>query len=265
MIEVAIAMSLLSMAPNPAPIVVGLITFAVYANDRVADADDDIVSNPGQAAFARRHRDSLYLLAALAYALAIAISLFGGPFALVLTLLPGAFWVVYGSHWGTSLNSSIDRLKNVLVVNSAVVALAWAICLTLLPVAFADVGLSPAVAVVFAYFFLRSFVDVEIPNVRDIEADRRVGVTTLPTVFGVRRTRRALYAVDLSTAGLVSYATFIGLVAWPLALALIVGLCYSLVIISQLGRTANPDFLGQAPNGEYVLVGAAMAIFVIVL
>lgn len=258
MIEVAIAMSLLSLAPSPAPIVVGLITFAVYANDRVADADEDIVSNPGQAAFARRHRDSLYLLAALAYASAIAISLFAGPLALALTLLPGAFWVLYGSHWLSSVNGHVDRLKSVLVVNSAVVALAWATCLTLLPVVFADTAISPAVAVVFAYFFLRSFVDVEIPNVRDIEADRNGGVKTLPTTFGVGRTRRALYSVDLFTAGVVVYAAAIDLIAWSFVAALVVGLCYSLVLISRLGRTAHADVLGQAPNGEYVLVGAVM-------
>ena len=265
MIEVAIAMSLLSLAPNPAPIVVGLITFAVYANDRVADADDDIVSNPDQAAFARRHADSLYVLAALAYALAIAISLFAGPLALALTLLPGAFWVVYGSHWLSSVNGHIDRLKNVLVINSAVVALAWATCLALLPVVFANAALSPAVVIVFAYFFLRSFVDVEIPNVRDIEADRNGGVTTLPTKFGVRRTRQALYSVDLFTAGLVAYAATIGLIAWPYVAALLVGLCYSLLLISQLGRTTHADVLGQAPNGEYVLVGVMMAMVVLIV
>ena len=264
MIEVAIAMTLLSLPLSPAPLVVGLVTFAVYTNDRVADAEADAVSNPHQAAFARRHRDSLYVLAAAAYGLAISIALFGGPIALALTLIPGVFWIVYGSHWVKSLNSRIERLKNILVLNSAVVALAWATCLTFLPVAFADAALTPAVGVVFGYFFLRSFVDVEIPNVRDIDADRAVGVMTIPSVVGVRGTRVALYGVDLVTAILVGYAAVTGLIAWPLAVALCVGLCYSLGIISQLGRITDTTFLGQAPNGEYVLVGLSLVVIVLV-
>jgi len=41
--------------------VVGLITFAVYANDRIADADADARDKPGQVAFVRRHEDALYV------------------------------------------------------------------------------------------------------------------------------------------------------------------------------------------------------------
>jgi 4-hydroxybenzoate polyprenyltransferase len=264
MIEVTIAMMLLSFPPSPAPVIVGLITFAVYTNDRVADAEADAVSNPKQAAFARRHGDSLYTLAALAYGLAISLAVFGGPVALGITLLPGIFWILYGSHWVTSLNSRVQRLKNLLVINSAVVALAWATSLTFLPVAFADGSLTPAVGLVFGYFFLRSFVDVEIPNVRDIDADRAVGVMTIPTVFGIRRTRHALYGVDLLTAVLVGYGVLSDLIAWPLGVALCVGLCYSLGIISRIGRTVDEDFLGQAPNAEYVLVGGVMLLILAV-
>lgn len=87
--EVVVAMALLSLPLNAAPVVVGLVTFAVYTNDRLADADTDAVSNPRQAAYARRNRDVLYVLASLAYGLAVALSVLGGPMALGLTLLPG--------------------------------------------------------------------------------------------------------------------------------------------------------------------------------
>lgn len=257
MAEVAIAMTLLSLEPSLAPVVVGLVTFAVYTNDRVADVETDAVSDPERSAFVRRHRNVLYVLASVSYGLAVAISVLGGIAAFAVTLLPGAFWVAYAADWMPDIGSQIRRLKDVLVVNSAVVALAWAITLTALPVAFADASVTPATVAVFAYFFLRSFVDTEIPNVGDIEADRAIDVATLPVKFGVPATRRALYGVDLLTAAVVGVAAYTGHFSVVLTAALALGLCYSLVVTGLLGRVDN-DLLSLASECEYVVVVGAI-------
>ncbi len=259
-VEVGIAMAVLSLPLSPAPLVVGLVTFAVYANDRIADVDDDAVDKPAQAAFVRRHRDVLYVAAAAAYGTALAVSMLGGPLALALALLPGGFWVLYATDWLPQLGDQMHRLKDVLVVNTAVVALAWAVSLTFLPLAFADRGVTPAVALVFAYFFLRSFVDTELPNVRDREGDREAGVRTLPVVFGLERTRLALYAVDAATAAVLAYAVVAGHLSVLVGLALGVGLVYSLAVTSLLARYADRPWLTLAPEFEYVVVAAALAL-----
>jgi 4-hydroxybenzoate polyprenyltransferase len=258
MAEVAVATVLLSIPLSAAPLVVGLVTFAVYTNDRLADAETDAVSNPRQAAFARRHRDVLYVLASLAYGLAVALSVLGGPVALAVTLLPGVFWVLYASDWVPDVGLRFHRLKEVLVVNSAVVAFAWAVTLTFLPLSFAGETISPAAGVVFAYFFLRSFVDTEIPNVRDVEGDRAIGVSTLPVVFGVSRTRRALYGVDLSTVALVGFAAATGVFSVAPTIALVIGLVYSLCVTSLVGRLDDVERLSLAAECEYVVVSIAL-------
>ncbi|MGB9966070.1 UbiA family prenyltransferase [Halobacterium hubeiense] len=259
-VEVGIAMAVLSLPLSPAPVVVGLITFAVYANDRIADVDDDAVDKPEQAAFVRRNRDVLYVAAAAAYGLAVAVAMLGGPAALALALLPGAFWVLYASDWLPRLGSRLRRLKDVLVVNTAVVAFAWAVSLTFLPLAFADRGVTPAAGLVFAYFFLRSFVDTELPNVADREGDREAGVRTLPVVLGLERTRLALYAVDAVTAAVLAYAVAAGHLSVLVALALGVGLVYSVAVTSLLARSADRDWLTVAPELEYLVVAAALSL-----
>jgi len=192
-VETLIATVLLGVSPTVAPAVVALVTFAVYSVDHVADADTDAASTPNRALVARRYGDQLMIAAALAYGLAVAVAVTGGPLALALTLLPGAFWVVYASDWlpdlgravGAALasitpddriagrvgatvtdggRSYVPRLKDVLVVNSVVVAAGWATALTFLPIAFAGSSAGPTVPVVFAYFLLRSFVDAELPE-----------------------------------------------------------------------------------------------------
>ena len=261
MIEVLTVHFLLSLPPNPAPVVVGLVTFAVYAGDRIADAADDEVSSPERSAFVTRHRTLLSILTAITYGLAIALSLTGGPIALAITLLPGGFWILYASDWLPSLGSYFKRLKRVLIVNSTVVASAWAIAVVGLPLAFAEASVTPLAAVVFVYFLVDTFVNTEIPNVRDIEADAAVGVSTLPVVFGVRRTRRILYGLDLALAAFVVAALSAGILPAAAAAAILVGLGYALVLAWFVGRNAAPGRLAIAGEAKHLVVFALLLVF----
>lgn len=258
-VEVTIAMIVLSVPPNVAPAILGLVTFAVYANDRIADADDDAVSKPDQVAFVRRHENVLYVLAAVAYGLAVALALLGGPAAFALTFLPGVFWVLYAADWVPEVTARLPRLKDVLVVNSAVVAFAWAVSLTFLPLAVAGRSPTPLAGMVFAYFFLRSFVDTELPNVDDRRSDAAAGVRTLPVVFGVETTRRVLVGVDVLTLGLVVGGVLTGVVSVLIAVALGSGLVYSTVsTLALVGRDEQRDWTTIAPELEYVVVAIVL-------
>ncbi|MDS0296300.1 UbiA family prenyltransferase [Halogeometricum luteum] len=252
--EVLTAMVALSLPLSLAPVVVGLVTFAVYVGDRIADADTDELSNPEQSAFVRRHGRTLSTLSAAAYGLALALSLTGGPLALAIAVLPGAFWVLYASDWLPSAGARLTRLKDVLLVNSAVVAGAWAVALLGLPLAFADAALTPTVAVVFVYFFVDTFVNTEIPNVGDRHADAAIGVSTLPVVFGVVRTRRILYVVVASLGAFVAWAFSEGLLSGPLAGGVLAGLAYTLVVTAFVGRTENYGRLAIAGELKALVV-----------
>jgi len=249
--EVGIAMMLLGLELNLAPLVVGLVTFAVYTNDRIADAETDAMSMPGQAAFVRRYEGVLYVAAAAAYGLAVAISVLAGPVALLITLLPGMFWILYGSNWLDGHTDRFDRLKEILFVNTAVVALGWSVTVVFLPLAFSSASLSPHVGIVFAYLFFRDFVHTEIPNVPDRFGDERIGVATIPVVFGLDGTRHALYLVNLATAAVVGLGLVYGYVTATLGLVLAVAICYSLAVTASIGRSRRETFLAKLAEGEY--------------
>ncbi|AUX09007.1 4-hydroxybenzoate polyprenyltransferase [Halalkaliarchaeum desulfuricum] len=252
-LQALLAIWILSVPLNLAPIVIGLVTFAVYSSDRIADADTDAVAKPRQAEFAQRHANVLYLTASLAYSVAVALSILGGPLALIITLLPGMFWLLYASDWIPESTTGFRRLKDVLLVNTAVVAFAWAFTLTFLPLAFANAQFSPAAGFVFAYFFLGVTLATEIPNVRDVEEDEAIGVSTVPVVFGVRRTRHLLYGVGVVLLLLVGLAVHYGFVGVPLGIGLAVGTAYSLVLSGFVGRTDRYDELTVAVESQYVL------------
>lgn len=254
MTEVAIIMVLLGIPANPAPVLVALVTFAVYTSDHLAD---DPMKSP-RAAFVSQHSGLFNVMAAFAYGFAVAIAAFGGPLVLFITLLPGAFWIIYASGEVPLLGIKIRRLKRTLLLNTAMVALAWALSLTMIPVAFANRSISTGVAAVFGYFFLRSLVDTIIPNIRDLEADRKAGVSTIPVQIGIQRTRYVLYGLDMATAGLIGFAMANGILPTLESLALLVGVAYSLLISTLLGRGMDADLLAVASEFEYIVIGMAL-------
>lgn len=243
MAKVFIVMFVLSLSMSPAPIVAGLVTFAVYANDRLIDRETDSASNPERAEFVARHANSLYVLAALAYGLGVALSVLGGPVAFALVILPGAAWVVYAHDWIPAGGINIHRLKDVLFVNSALVATAWAVPVVVVPIAFADGTFGPTAGVLLVYLFFGTFVNAEIANARDIESDSRNGVVTMPVAFGLARTRQFLYLLTLVTAVVPGYAALAGYLSPTVTAVLLTGPAFLIGVLSFLGRSDDEDLV----------------------
>ncbi|TKX75262.1 hypothetical protein EXE46_05210 [Halorubrum sp. GN11_10-6_MGM] len=268
-VEVALVTAALGVPRSTAPVAVGLVAFAVYAADHVADAEADAGSTPSRARVALRYGDQLMTVAAVCYGLAVALAVGAGPAALALVLVPGAVWIGYATDWLPTAGdlvaplggASVPRLKDVFLLNSAAVALAWAVAVVAAPLAFAGVPVgavgTPTVGLLFGYVALRSFVDVEVPNVRDVAADAARGVTTLPVAYGTAGTRRVLLGVDAVAAGLLGAAAATGAVSGAPLVALAVGLAVSVAVTALVDRLGNAA-LGVAPDCSYLVAAAAL-------
>lgn len=244
--EVVLVSKLLSLPLSPAPIVAGLLTFAVYGNDRLVDIETDAKTAPARTAFVRRYQDSFYVLAAIAYGLAVALSVFGGPLSFGLSLLPGAVWVLYAYNWIPQFAEQTRRLKEIFILNSALVAVAWSLVIVFLPLAFVDAAVSPAVGVVFFFFVLATFVNTEIPNVRDTAGDREIGVRTLPVVVGVRGTKFVLYGITVLTAAILVVAVSESVLTIREISVLLASLLFLAGVIFCLNRIENNGALAIA-------------------
>ncbi len=265
LVVVGMALSLtvtvsLSLPVSPAPLVVGLVTFGVYAGDRITDVDADELSNPDQAAFIRRHQSVLSVLSASAYGAAVALSVTGGPLALGITLLPGCFWILYATEWLPTISARLQRLKNILVLNSALVAGAWAIAVVFLPLAFADQPITAPVVVLFVFVFIDVFINTEIPNVPDREADAAVGVSTLPVVFGIARTRQILYVLEMALSVGILVVLAIGILPGAVAVAMLWAVGFTIATTMFVGRTEYYRRLTIAGELKQVGVVALVAV-----
>ena len=242
-LEVVIVLLLLDLPTNPTPLIVGCVTFTIYANDRLVDVDADAAGNPRRTAFVRRHSRTLSGLAAVAYGIALALAVYGGPAVLALTLFPAVVWVLYAVDWAPANLIPFERMKELLVVNSTLVAVAWASTVVLLPAVYTDIPLTPSVWILFSYFAIGAFVGVELANVGDVEADRDGNIATLPSTFGVTTTRRALYAVGLGGMAIPGLALTGGYMGTKAVLALTVGLVCLLGVVALLDRVDDPELL----------------------
>ncbi|UVE51737.1 UbiA family prenyltransferase [Haloferax larsenii] len=254
--EIYVASSLAGIEPNAALLVGFLITVGIYNFDKLADLDADEANYAGRTAFVAAHPKLYAGFSALAIIGALGLSISrGGLYGLGLTLFPGVVAVFYS--FPLLPIPSADRLKDIFLVNTAVVALAWAVLVAFVPLAVVA-GQSQYVAgavVAAVWFFIRSAISVEVHNVRDVAGDKENGVATLPTVVGVRRTQLILYAMELLSLGLLVGAAWLEYVPIWAPIALLPAIVYSVWITYALtGTNRSVERLCTLRDGEGVLM-----------
>ncbi|KAB1186608.1 MULTISPECIES: UbiA family prenyltransferase [Haloferax] len=263
--EVYVASSLAGVGANTALVVGLLATVGVYNLDKLADLETDAVNYAERTAFVSAYPRVYAALSIIAVVGAVALAIqYGGLYGLGLTLFPGAIAAVYS--FPIIPSESVKRLKDVFLVNTTVVSLAWAVPVAFVPVAVAVNGSGhlPGAAVAALWFFFRSAVSVEVHNVRDVTGDAENGVETLPTALGVRRTQYVLYTMEVLSLVLVVAAATLGYIPWWAPSALTPALVYSTWITYSLTDTNwSVERLCTLRDGEGVLmtVGVAVVVF----
>lgn len=270
LIAVAEALTVIVFLDLPlsfAPVVVGLITFSVYVNDQLVDLKDGDISNQLEEEYVSRHEDVLYVFASVSYGLALSLSVWGGVLSFAIALIPGIAWILYASDIVSDVTSwigiGLDRVKEIFLVNTGLVAVTWAVTLVFIPVAYGGSVVTPAVGTMFLYFLLRVFKNTEVANVPDVETDAARGVSTLPTVLDIRQTRWALHCLDAVTAVGLLYAVWMGYIPQLLSIALFAGLVYSTIVVAQIGAYSGEMPLTRYAEYEYLVVFGTLVVILL--
>jgi 4-hydroxybenzoate polyprenyltransferase len=175
-----------------ASLIVFLVTFGVYAFDKVSGSKEDLQNNPRRANLAKY---PIKQLAALSYGAAILIVAITDIWKLPCVLIVGLAGLLYTVKiWGV-------RPKDVLGIKNLLVASSTAICYA---------GLVSHKLWLYELTFLLIFIDTTIFDLRDMIGDRAAGVRTLPVVLGRAPTMLILAAVDLLIYVLSPIVSIIG-------------------------------------------------------
>lgn len=184
---------------------VGLPTaamYVVYTFDKVVRFDpQDEVNDPARSRFIRRWRTPLLGLTALSMLGGAALAAREGAWAALLFALPLLAGVLYASPL-LPAGARFRRIKDVTGLKSVYVAGTWAATAGLLPLVVSGVPIAGSWAALLACLWVlaRFFINTVFFDIGDVDGDRESGTMTLPVVFGVERTRRALIILNGATA-----------------------------------------------------------------
>jgi 4-hydroxybenzoate polyprenyltransferase len=231
-----------------------LFSFGAYTVNRFADFDQDRVSHPDRTAHLEKRRSALPWVAGavflVGYLLAVLRNL---PFFLGL-LAPLMLALAYslGSR-GMKSALGVSRLKEGVLVKNVAISAGWSLVPVLVGLYYLD--LPTAVFALMPFVFLRLMVNTIFFDLRDVEADRRFGVGTLPSRVGIERSSLVMNLIDLASGAYVAAAAVAGAVP-SFALALVLFTPYSMAyrVYARTGRHRD-SLRDVAADGEYLLWG----------
>lgn len=237
-----------------------LVAFSIYNLNRKTDKDEDAINRQDRFAFTKRYETHLFYGSILSLAVVLALSATYGIPSLLATAAPFLCGILYSFRW-LPKRFGYRRLKEIPAVKNIVVAFAWAILLSLLPV-FLNHGIPDSrTAITFLLFFMWGFMASLIPDIRDRAGDASAGVRTIPVIFGEERTKTLLSRVLLLLG--VPLVLFSLLLLPPFTTVLLVAAnLYSHGCVHLLDRIRTRDFVADAiSDGQYICF--ALAIIVI--
>lgn len=234
--------------------IVGLTVFSAYAMNRKSDiAEDNVNVSFGTQELAQKTFYAGVFSLALAVMLAIIVD------ALIVGVI-GSFIFLLFIYSVKVLPESLpyQRLKEIPFVKNAIVGGALALLFTGPLVIYNDMPVGSGSAVVFGFVFLRTFIGSVIPDIRDIEGDKRAGVDTVPVMFGVGRTKHLLFLIN-AVAVLMFYGAFVeGILSEAALVGGIVNLIGFPIIYYTSERNAEEMTLVTEANDTVVFTGLAI-------
>ncbi|MCS4537958.1 MAG: UbiA family prenyltransferase [Thaumarchaeota archaeon] len=235
-----------------------LFSYGAYTINRSAEMDQDALSNPSRTEYLQRRRRYLPGLVVTCFGLGYALAALRSLTFFVALLAPLLLSLMY-SIGSKKLKPiiGVKKLKERLFVKNIVISFGWSLIPVLVGLYYQEIT---SILLLFApYVFLRLMVNTIFFDVRDKDGDKKFGIRTLPTVYGIRASFAAMTTVDL-----LSGAYIIALVAlkmMPIYMAFALFLPAYSALYRWLASRPNADInilCDTVADGEYAIWGPLM-------
>ncbi len=228
-----------------------LVTYGTYSLNRLTDKEEDAVNSPMRSRYIQSNEKLLTILAVISYITALLLGWFENIFASCILLIPLLTGIIYS----TSIFSvfGIPRLKDVFVVKSLLVALSWTVVVAFLPAICFSENLIVVLSILF-FFFIKSFVNTVLFDVRDMEGDAQNNVKTIPVVVGIFKTKRLLLIIQ---SVLVIWLLLVFDLFSTYNIILVVSIIYGYFYIVYFCNPKNHKgfLLDILVDGEWIIMG----------
>ncbi len=164
--------------------------FSIYSLNKLTDAKEDSVNLPERTRYIQYNQQLILLLSIFSCFAAILLGFLVSFLSIFIILFP----FIVGIFYSIQINPKLPRLKNITGVKNLMVALSWAVTVSLLPETYLY-DISNMVSLIFYFIFVKFFINTVIFDIRDIEGDRKNNIKTIPVVIGQQKTKKMLLII----------------------------------------------------------------------
>lgn len=233
-------------------LIIFLISFAVYNINRKTDVPEDRISHPTRTVFIIAYYKYLKLIATISYITGCILSFSKNIQTGIIALLPLIFVVLYSMRWIPK--KSISRLKDIFLIKNFTVAFAWAIVVTLLPIAYFEKDIQISAMFIFLFIFMKVFGNTVTFDVRDVPGDKLSGIRTIPIKIGVEKTKHLLTIVNIFSFLSIVIPAFLGFLPHS-AYIISITCVYTQFYINSIGKLDIKFLTDILADGEYIVMG----------
>ncbi|HEV2225836.1 MAG TPA: UbiA family prenyltransferase [Nitrososphaerales archaeon] len=231
-----------------------LFSLGAYSINRMSDFEQDTVSHPDRTAYLRGRRGALKGIAAGCFSLGYVLALLRSLIFFSALLVPLVLAVAYSVSSGKMRSAlGVSRLKEITLVKNVTISFGWSLVPVLVGLYYLD--LPAAVLGLAPFIFLRLMVNTIFFDQRDLDADAKFGVKTLPVKLGLAGSSRVMDVLDLASGAYIVGLVAVGIAPF-FALALLIFVPYSFAYRAYAKSGRHRDSLRDlAADGEYLLWG----------
>ncbi len=213
--------------------------FAMHNFNRLAGGGSDTFHDPMLSAFRVRYRRPLLLVSSAALVFAFFLTFRQGRLPFILFAAMSVFGLLYSTPI-LPRRLPVTRLKEIPGSKTALVALAWALVVAVLPALGHEIPW-PRVASAFVVVLLMVMVRNALFDIFQVQGDRIAGRETLPVVIGVDKTMSVLNIVLAVIAFLGVVLPAAGLLAAPAGYGVLAGALYlgAYLVLYRRGRVTS--------------------------
>lgn len=232
-----------------------LFSFGAYMLNRGSEVSQDSISNPLRTGHLQSRSKYLLLISGASFGVGYVIAFFANLIFFAVLLVPLALAILY-SAGSKKLFGSIgtSRLKEKLLVKNIAISFGWSLIPILVGLYYGNISL---VLLCFAPFvFLRLMSNTIFFDLRDLDADRRFGVKTIPVVYGATLSNSIMNLMDaLSAAYIVSLFALGYLPLYTLSLLLLPLYSFAYRLLPRYTSINLNIVCDLIADGEYLLWG----------
>ncbi len=235
-----------------------LVIFSTYGLNKLTDIKEDVVNNPERVGIIKKLGYIFKFSVTLSFMLTLILGFLVNVFTLLVLLFP----LFSGILYSVRLSKNLPRLKDITGVKNIIIALAWAVPSTLLPIFYFYRETNIFNILVFYLFFLKSYINSILFDVCDIEGDSMHGMRTIPILLGRNKTKKLLLILNSTLIPWLILSYYEGIFqryVFILAFSIIYGYWYILYFCKEgKKRSKSLDLL---VDGEWIPTIALASIF----